>query len=153
MRGHAPSFRGNSRRRLLDQRGFTLLESIAAIVIAGIIAIMILPYFQSGITDSHRPALWLQEAVALNRVMENMNGSYRALPTKNKAALDALSASVGAVNSSQNNAFGVYAVLENGFVSFNNAGNETAGGTRILKISIRSSTNPGYQVTQLFTVQ
>lgn len=153
MSRSAPSFPADTNRRLRDQRGFTLLESIAAIVIAGIIAIMILPYFQSGITDSHRPALWLQEAVALNRVMENMNGSYRALPAKNLAALQALSLSVGAANSSQNNAFGVYSVLENGFISFNNAGNETAGGTRILKISIRSATNPGYQVTQLFTVQ
>jgi len=140
-------------RRLRNQHGFTILESIATIVIAGIIAMMIIPYFQSGITGSHRPALWLQEAVALNRVMENINGSYRALAAKNLAALQNLANTVGAVNSSQNNGFGVYRVLENGFIGFNNTGNETAGGTRILKISIQSTTNPGYQLTQLFTVQ
>jgi prepilin-type N-terminal cleavage/methylation domain-containing protein len=146
------SLPANAARRLKDQRGFTLLESIAAIVIAGIIAIMIIPYFQSGITESHRPAVLLQDAVALNRVMENMNGVYRALANKNLAALQAFSLSVGSVNSSQNNSFGVYAVLENGFIGFNN-GNEVPGGTRILKVAIRSVTNPGYQLTQLFTVQ
>jgi prepilin-type N-terminal cleavage/methylation domain-containing protein len=139
--------------RLGHQDGFTLLESIATIVIAGIIAMMLISYFQSGITQSHRPAVWLQDAVALNRVMENMNGSYRALPAKNLAALNALSASVGPVNSSQNNVFGIYAVLENAYIGFNNAGAETAGGSRILKISIRSVSTPGYHLTQLFTVQ
>jgi prepilin-type N-terminal cleavage/methylation domain-containing protein len=150
--GRKYPLRTNPRRRLADQRGFTLLESIAAIVIAGIIAMMIIPYFQSGITESHRPAILLQDAVALNRIMENMNGSYRGLATKDLAALQALSLSVGAANSSQNNAFGIYSVLENGFISFNN-GNEVSGGTRILKVTIRSVTNPGYQLTQLFTVQ
>ncbi|MBI5586393.1 MAG: prepilin-type N-terminal cleavage/methylation domain-containing protein [Deltaproteobacteria bacterium] len=143
----------NSGHRLRDQRGFTLLESIATIIIGGIIAMMIIPFFQSGITESHRPALWLQDAVALNRVMENVNVFYRALPTKNLPALQNLSLSVGAVNTSQNNSFGIYAVLENGFIRFNSTGNETAGGSRILKISIRSVSNPGYQLTQLFTVQ
>ncbi len=42
--------------------------------------VMILPYFQSGITESHRPAQWLQDAVALQRAMESINGAYRALP-------------------------------------------------------------------------
>lgn len=140
-------------RPLRGQDGFTLLESIAAIVISGIIALMIIHFFQSGITESHRPALWLQDAVALNRTMENINGAYRALATKNLAALQALSVSVGAVNSSQNNGFGTYGVLENGFISFNNAGNETPGGTRILKVSIGSVANPGHQLTELFTVQ
>lgn len=141
-------------QRLTQIKGFTLIELIATIAIAGIIMIMILPYFQSGITQSHLPTQWLQNAVALQRTMENMNGEYRGLPTKDLAALQNFSANrIGSVGSSFNNSFGVYIVLENGFISFNGAGNEQGGGTRILKVSIGSPTVAGYQLTQLFTVQ
>ena len=158
----------NPGRRLRDRRGFTLLESLATIVIAGIIAMMIIPYFQSGITESHRPAVLLQDAVALNRVMENMNAVYRNYyqiyhrVTCND--LRALSVNIGAENTSTGHPgnFGEYTVLENHFISFTN-GNEQyfgAGGAgscppspepRVLKVTIRSNTNPGYQLTQLFT--
>ena len=141
------------RRRLSQFQGFTLIEIIATIAIAGLIMIMILPYFQSGITTSHLPAQWLQDAVALQRAMENMNGVYRGIPNKNTGALQTLSNTIGPVGSSFNNTFGIYTVLENGFISFNGAGNEQGGGTRILKISIASPARPGYQLTQLFTVQ
>jgi prepilin-type N-terminal cleavage/methylation domain-containing protein len=141
------------KRRLNQFKGFTLIELIATIAIAGIIMILILPYFQSGITESHRPAQWLQDAVALQRAMENMSGAYRGIPTKDNPALQAFSNTVGPVGSSFTNNFGVYTVLENGFISFNGAGNEQGGGTRILKVSIASPARPGYQLTQLFTVQ
>ena len=141
------------KRRLTQFKGFTLIELIATIAIAGIIMIMIMPFFQSGITNSHLPAQWLQEAVNLERTMENMNGAYRGIPTKDNAALQVLSNSIGTAGSSFNNTFGVYTVLENGFISFNGGGNEQGGGTRILKVSIGSPTRQGYQLTQLFTVQ
>ena len=141
------------KRRLTQFKGFTLIEIIATIAIAGIIMIMILPFFQSGITESHRPAQWLQDAVALQRAMENMNGTYKGILTKDNAKLQILSTSIGPAGSSSNNAFGVYTVLENRFISFNGGGNEQGGGTRILKVSIASPTRPGYQLTQLFTVQ
>jgi prepilin-type N-terminal cleavage/methylation domain-containing protein len=141
------------KRRLSQFQGFTLIETIATIAIAGIVMIMILPYFQSGITESHRPAQLLQDAVALQRAMENMNGAYRGIPTKDSGALQAFSNNIGPAGSSFNNTFGVYTVLENGFISFNGGGNEQGGGTRILKVSIGSPARPGYQLTQLFTVQ
>jgi prepilin-type N-terminal cleavage/methylation domain-containing protein len=141
------------KNRIKSRYGFTLIELIATIAIAGIIMIMILPYFQSGITDSHRPAQWLQDAVALQRAMENMNGAYRGIPTKDNPALQALSNGIGPAGSSFTNTYGVYTVLENGFISFDGGGNEQGGGTRILKVTIGSPTRPGYQLTQLFTVQ
>ena len=80
------------KNRIKSRNGFTLIELIATIAIAGIIMIMILPYFQSGITESHRPAQWLQDAVTLQRAMESINGAYRALILdKKKSDLDTLS--------------------------------------------------------------
>ena len=141
------------KNRIKSGYGFTLIELIATIAIAGIIMIMILPYFQSGITESHRPAQWLQDAVALQRAMENINGAYRALILdKKKSDLDTLLANVGPAGSSFNNSFGVYAVQENEFISFNGGGNEQAGGQRILKVTIASTAHPGYRLTRLFTV-
>lgn len=152
-------------RRLKDRQGFTLLESIATIVIAGIIAMMIIPYFNSGISESHRPALMLQDAVALERIMENMNNRYRGLLSDGTAspAQDILTLhnEIGTPGSPQNNGFGIYTVLERKFIFFNNPGGNEQDDTgcspgvdcRVLKVSIRSNTTPGYQLTQLFTVQ
>jgi len=141
------------KRRLFQFKGFTLIELIATIAIAGIIMIMILPYFQSGVTESHRPAQWLQDAVTLQRAMESINGAYRALMLdKKKSDLDTLSAILGPAGSSFNNSFGVYAVVENEFISFTGGGNEQAGRQRILKVTLVSPTRPGSQLTQLCPV-
>jgi prepilin-type N-terminal cleavage/methylation domain-containing protein len=144
------------KHRIKSRYGFTLIELIAAIAIAGIIMIMILPYFQSGITESHRPAQWLQDAVTLQRAMESINGAYRAIVLdKKKSNLDTLSASIGPAGSSFNNTFGVYAVLENVFIRFDGGGNEqpaVAGAERILKVTLVSPTLPGYRLTRLFNV-
>jgi prepilin-type N-terminal cleavage/methylation domain-containing protein len=141
------------KRILRKNSGFTLIELVLTIVLAGIIMMLITPYFQSGITTSHLPALRLQDAVAIQRVMESINGAYRAILNKDTAALQTLSNNIGSAGSSFNNQFGAYTVLENSFISFQNNGDEQAGGTLILKVTIRSPSTPGYQLTQLFTVQ
>ena len=154
------------KRRLTQFKGFTLIEIIATIAIAGIIMIMILPFFQSGITNSHLPAQWLQEAVNLERTMENMNNRYRGLllDTVNPPAQD-LQTLAGEIGTGpQTNGFGNYTVLENGAIIFNCVGNvctETPDNVctpgvdcRVVKVTIRNNTiAQGYQLTQLFTVQ
>jgi prepilin-type N-terminal cleavage/methylation domain-containing protein len=145
------------KNRIKNRYGFTLIELIATIAIAGIIMIMILPYFQSGITESHRSAQMLQDAVTLQRAMESINGAYRALILdKVKTNLDALSASIGPAGSSFNNSYGVYAVIENGYISFAcvglNCAEQAVAGPRILKVTLASPTRPGFQLTRLFNV-
>jgi len=141
------------KRRINQIFGFTLIELVITIALAGIVMMMITPYFQSGITTSHLPAQRLQDAVALQRVMENINGAYGAT-LKDTTALGNLKTNIGAAGSSFNNQYGVYRVLENGYISFTNGAEVTsATATPVLKVTIRSTTNPGYQLTQLFTVQ
>jgi prepilin-type N-terminal cleavage/methylation domain-containing protein len=133
--------------------GFTLIELVVTIALAGMVMMLITPFFQSGITTSHRPAQWLQDSLAIQRVMESLNGAYGKIPYKNSTALQNLSSTIGPAGSSFNNLFGAYAVLENSFISFDHHGDEEAGGTLMLKITICSPTNQGLQLTQLFTVQ
>jgi len=143
-------------KNLLKQAsGFTLLELVLTIVLAGFVMIMISPFFQSGVTESHRPAWRLQDAVALQRTMENMRGAY-GMTLKDTTALQTLSTNIGAAGSSFTNPYGTYTVLENSYVRFKNNGaekDEDAGGTSMVKVTICSTANPGTQLTQLFTVQ
>jgi prepilin-type N-terminal cleavage/methylation domain-containing protein len=136
---------------LKQNSGFTLIELIVTIVLAGLVLMMISPFFQSGVTESHRPARRLQDAVALERAMENMTGAYKST-LRDTTALQNLSTNIGTVGSSYNNTFGSYTVVEKGYISFN-GGNEQAGGTTVLKVTICSTASPGMQLTQLFTVQ
>ena len=140
------------RINLLKQAsGFTLIELIITILLAGLVMMMISPFFQSGISQNYQPSQSLQDAMALQRTMENMSGAYRTT-FKNTTALQNLSTNIGNVGTSYNNGFGSYAVVEKGYISFN-GGNEAAGGTTVLKVTIRSTAFPGNQLTQLFTVQ
>jgi prepilin-type N-terminal cleavage/methylation domain-containing protein len=153
-------------RRLNQASGLTLIELIATIAIAGVIMVMILPYFQSGITDSHRPAQWLQEAVTLERTMEYLNTSYQA--TGRTAAdlkdfYDAIGNAGATVsnftykgynyNAHPNNV--PFRIEEKSYIDFHTNGNEQGQApysTNIVKITISNLNMPGYQLTQLFTV-
>jgi prepilin-type N-terminal cleavage/methylation domain-containing protein len=143
---------------LNQNSGFTLIELVATIVMAGIVMMMIVPYFQSGITNSHRPAQWLQNTMSIQRVMESINGAYGSILDKNTTALQTLSNNIGSEGSSFNNQFGAYTVLENRYITFKHNGDEhdgdeEAGGTGVLKVTLCSTSTPGHQLTQLFTVQ
>jgi prepilin-type N-terminal cleavage/methylation domain-containing protein len=141
------------KRGLNQNSGFTLIELVMTIALAGLVMLMIMSFFQSGITTSPRPAQWLQDAMTVQRAMESINGAYGKILTKNTAALQSLSTTIGPAGSSNNNLFGVYNVLENQFITFKNNGDEQSGGTTILKVTICSPSNPGNQLTQLLTVQ
>jgi prepilin-type N-terminal cleavage/methylation domain-containing protein len=150
----------------LQASGFTLIEIVITIALAGIVMMMITPFFQSGIIN--KPGTMttdqrLQDAMALQRVMENMNGAYGMILKEKTAALQALAlqtffTNIGTVGSSFTNKFGAISpyyvtVWENKFITFKHNGEEEDGGTMILKVTIRSTTTPGHQLTQLFTVQ
>jgi prepilin-type N-terminal cleavage/methylation domain-containing protein len=136
---------------LRQASGFTLIELIITILLAGIVMMMISPFFQSGISQNYQPSQSLQDAMVLQQTMENMSGAYR-ITYRDTTALQNLSTSIGNVGTSYNNQFGSYTVVEKGYISFN-GGNEAAGGTTVLKVTICSTALPGNQLTQLFTVQ
>ena len=64
-----------------DQAGFTLIEYIATLVIAAIVAAMVSTFFGKTITESAFPILNLQKGENLHQVMENIVSDYNRLHT------------------------------------------------------------------------
>jgi len=67
------------------QSGFTLLEVIVVLVIAGIVAAMVFTYFGSAFTLSSVPISRLQQVSNLRLVMENITADYNRLNQINLA--------------------------------------------------------------------
>jgi prepilin-type N-terminal cleavage/methylation domain-containing protein len=65
--------------RKKNQRGFTLLEFIVALVVASIVASMVYTYFGGALTQSSVPIARLQQVSKLQQVMENIVAEYERL--------------------------------------------------------------------------
>jgi hypothetical protein len=86
--------------------------------------------------------MWrLRDTLALKQIMENITQDYHT------TTLDALQISIGTEDTSQNNNYGSYRVINNRFVQFS-SNIEAAGGTNLLKVTIANSA--GEQLTTLF---
>lgn len=57
-------------------RGFTLIDVIIFLVIGGILAVMVTPYFRSGVTSENVPIDRLQVSSCLNSAMEAVVRDY-----------------------------------------------------------------------------
>lgn len=67
--------------------GFSLIEIIVTLVIAGIAAAMLVPFFMSSVTESSLPMDRLGTDMNLQAVMENMIQDYRTNFATNLAGL------------------------------------------------------------------
>lgn len=54
------------------QRGFSMVEMIITLVLMGIVGVMMIPYYQSGVTQSATPIFRLQANAELQETMENI---------------------------------------------------------------------------------
>jgi prepilin-type N-terminal cleavage/methylation domain-containing protein len=122
-------------------KGFTLLEIIAGVVLLALLALMLVPLLGKPVTSAAQPATSLDEAFDLMNVMENIKAAY----TNDLQALSTAVLPEGAVASNQ---FGAYTVVHNRFVTFS-GGTEQSGGTNILKVTVKGET--GEVLTRLFT--
>jgi prepilin-type N-terminal cleavage/methylation domain-containing protein len=122
-------------------KGFTLLEIIAGVVLLALLALMLVPLLGKPVTSAPQPATSLDEAFDLMNVMENIKATY-------SNDLQALSSAVTSEGTVISNQFGAYTVVHNRFVTFT-AGTEQPGGTNILKVTVKGDT--GEVLTRLFT--
>lgn len=64
-------------------RGFTLIEVIVSLIIAGILAAMLYAFLGSGMMNSANPVILARHGSYLNEVMENMAADYKFLQVAN----------------------------------------------------------------------
>lgn len=62
----------------MNQRGFTLLETIVIIVLVGVMAAMVVPYFLSGVTRAGLPLAQMRTPLGLQTVFANVIADYNS---------------------------------------------------------------------------
>jgi len=134
-----------------NQRGFTLIELILALVVSGILAVMLSTYLGASLSKSNDPLVHLRDTLDIYSVMERIHMTYEY----SDQTLSDLQTAVGDAGSNpQNNAYGSYDVLYNDFVECNAAATTifTGGtGSSLLMITIADPASPGIKVTSLFS--
>jgi prepilin-type N-terminal cleavage/methylation domain-containing protein len=133
------------------QRAFTLLEIIVALIVVGIIAAMMVPFLGTAVTRSADAVISAQQHAQLIEVMELITADYKLLSATDATPLATLKTNVGGEGSNMNNAYGVYSVITNRYITFPSGSTvaETADASgNILKVKINYQ---GYTLTALFT--
>lgn len=98
-----------------NSKGFTLIETIIAIVAAAILGVMAFTYSQTSLTKSAQPLNQSQKAMELQRVMENIFADYNL---NYKADLVPLQTKIANPTSQQPPpaGYGPYTLVDNKFV-------------------------------------
>ena len=135
--------------------GFTLLEVIITLTVGALLMAVIIPYLGTSVTKSSEPLTNLRNTLLIYQTMENMTADYRSQKadgTYDPAVFHNNISTLGAEGTDESNDYGDYHVVENRFILFDGADQETtAGGAQhILKVTIRPLTF-GATFTTLFT--
>jgi prepilin-type N-terminal cleavage/methylation domain-containing protein len=99
------------------QGGFTIIEVIAALVLAAVVAAGLIQYLGTSLGKSSISTQRLRQAYELQEVMENITVDYRE--DTSLSALSALSVAIGGVGPQGPNDYGqYYMVVVNTFIKF-----------------------------------
>ena len=145
-----------------NSRGFTLIEVIITLIVAGIIAAMLF-VFMGNVVRSSNPVLQAQNGAYLNEIMENMTSDYKYLLANSSSPMATFITNVGSEGTQQNryslaDRSRPYTIVENHGITFAAAGSpvtETLDNTNppsILKVTIQYPAGiGGMKLTALFT--
>jgi prepilin-type N-terminal cleavage/methylation domain-containing protein len=142
-------------KKIRNIRGFTLIEVVLSVALAGFIAAMLIP-FMGKVMRSVNPVVLTQQGAYLNSIMENMSADYTyqmanalANGLSPAAGLSAFISHVETANYYSDEA-NPYTVLKNQRVSFSgNPPTETPNnGSKILRVTIKYQ---DLSATALFT--
>lgn len=134
-----------------SEAGFTLVEVILIFVIGSLLAAIIAPYVRTAVSGSATPVAELRNSFDSYETMELLTADYRS---RYDAAQDAgtavdLSTFKTAIGTgSQNNAYGVYTVIESKFIQFVGGNEQASAATTFLKVKISDAN--GITYTTLF---
>ena len=133
------------------RQGFTLLEVITALIVAGVVAAMMVPFLGSLVMRSADSMVSVQQHAYLNQVMDNITADFKRLSATQSNPLGLLYTNIGNEGSLANNSYGTYNVITNHYIAFssgNPATESASAGSNILKVKISYQ---GYTLTALFT--
>ncbi len=135
---------------MIKEKGVTLIEIIISLVVFAILATMVVSYMGTSVRDSGEPTIRLKHTMALQAVMENIRADMNDIND-----LAALKTAVGV--GSKDNDFGVYTVVQNEYIKFDDTTfeelSDTAGSSGnddidVLKITIKDG--DGLKITSFF---
>lgn len=140
--------------RVLSQTGLTLIEVIMTLVLFGLVAVMTVSFFSSGVTRTDVPITQLQADAQLQLVLENMIADTASSSSANNN-LQTFANNLGAVGSTQS-AFGntgSYYIVGKSFVCPNVSNGFEANGTakQFLLVTISSNASSGTNLSYLFS--
>lgn len=150
----------NRRPPPTNQQGFTLIEIIITFTVAAAMLAMVIPYMNTRQTNTDSPTAKFQATLATLKAMENITADYNLRLEAGEANLLAtMTTAIGAVGSNQNNSYGAYRVVANGYIQFtavnttdrSEAAATAATANNALKVTIGDPGNTGVQYTTLFT--
>ena len=137
--------------RLRNNRGFTLIEAIVSLVVAGILGAMLVSFLGTGVIQSANPVILTRDGAYLNEIIENMTADYTAAQVNNPGptGLSHFKANVDTPNK-----FGSGYTVAAAYISIPNGQNVTASGgffsphtNNILEVTV---TYKGLSATALF---
>jgi prepilin-type N-terminal cleavage/methylation domain-containing protein len=125
-----------------DKSGFTLIEVIVTLTVAGILSVLLFQFMGTSISRSMEPILSIQEGMTLKAIFEDMHADYKRLLFTDNSPLDTFKMRV------ETGFYGTYAVAASDFIRFEN-NLETSCNTdcRLLKITISMG---DHSLTSLF---
>lgn len=130
----------------MKKKGFTLIELIITLILAGILAITVVPYFQSGITRSSDALNYLSVPLRVQKIMSLIIADYNSNTTYQQN-LSSLETNIGLTS---NNPYGIdstYAVTINNQYKF-----QTTDVNYSLMVTIQNNQGTSQEsVTYIFT--
>lgn len=139
-------------KKSINNKGFTLIEIIIALVVAAILGTMLFTYSSTSVTQSTYSLTQMSQTADLQKVMENIFLDYKLNFFNDLTGIQGKIGSA-AVAQPLSNSYGTYTLLYNNFIKF--VGNsETAAEPDdpqdILKVTIRN--NLGQTLSILLTM-
>jgi prepilin-type N-terminal cleavage/methylation domain-containing protein len=124
--------------------GFTLVEIVVTLLMAGVLGASLYQYMGSALTGGAVPIKRLKATIDLQAVVENVVGDFEQRNPAVESDWTALRNDIGAPGTEHTNAYGTYRVVRNEYIRFAGTGTE-AGDTygtpadNVLRVTLANS--------------